>query len=156
MVPAAPERAPASIAGRDDAVRVLEQLSGAMRELEFMLESETALIGAGRIRDGLAAEVRKGELAADYMLRLQHAKANVVALGRFAPEALRAFRTKQAEFERVIDRNQTVIATARTISEGLIRGLSEEMARSTRPSGYGARPSLVEPRAAPLVFSGRF
>lgn len=155
MAPAAPERGTASVGGREDAERVLAALSGAMRELEFALESETALIGAGRIRDGLAAEGRKGELAADYMLKLQHAKANVVALGRFAPEALRAFRAKQAEFERAVDRNQTVIATAKTISEGLIRGVCEEMERASRPAAYGARPRVVE-RATPLVFSGRF
>jgi hypothetical protein len=156
MAPAAPDRAAASIGGREDAERVLTSLSGAMRELEFALESETALIGAGRVRDGLAAEVRKSELAADYMLRLQHAKANIVALGRFAPDALRVFRSRQAEFERVIDRNQTVIATAKTIAEGLIRGVSEEMSRTARPAGYGVRPSLVEQRAVPLVFSARF
>lgn len=156
MAAAAPERETAPISCREDAERVLADLSLAMRDLEVALECETALIGAGRLRDALATEARKGELAAGYILKLQHAKANVIALGRLAPEGLRAFRTKQAEFERIVDRNQMVIATARTISEGLLRGLSEELERASRPTGYGARPRMPERSAMPLVFSGRF
>lgn len=156
MAAATPDRRREPPAGREEAERVLAHLTDAMRELEDALECETALIGAGRVREALAGEAHKGELAAAYILKLQHAKANVIALGRFAPEALRAFRTKQAEFERILGRNQTVIATARTVSEGLLRGLSEELGRSARPSGYGARPLPPERSTAPLVFSARF
>ena len=156
MALAAPERAGALVTTRTAAEQVLADLTLAMRDLEFALECETALIGAGRIRDGLASEGRKSELAAEYILKLQRAKANVIALGRFAPDALRAFRTKQAEFERIVDRNQTVIATAKTISEGLLRGVAEEMERVSRPMGYGASPRGPDRSATPLVFSGRF
>ncbi|NNM74703.1 hypothetical protein [Enterovirga aerilata] len=138
---------------------MLAALTGALTELEACLEAETALIGAGRIRDGLAEEARKSELSGAYVLRLQEAKANVVALARLAPPALAAFRSRQAAFERVMERNQTVIATARAVSEGLIRGLSEAVEREARPKLYGLPsrgPGAVAPAAAPLVFSGRF
>lgn len=157
MPPASPDRVqPLTVATRADAERVLADLTGAMRELEFTLECETALIGAGRVRDGLATEARKGELAAAYILKLQRAKGNIVALGRLAPSALREFRTRQSEFERIVDRNQTVIATARTISEGLLRSLSDEMKRSSRPAGYGPQTRPAESATPALVFSGRF
>ena len=127
-----------------------------MADLEIALERQTALVGAGRIREGLADEAGKTELSAAYLLNLQHAKANVVALARFAPEELRAFRARQAEFERIVDRNQTVLATARTVSESLIRGLAEEMERNVRPNGYGTVRAHPVATASPLVFSGRF
>lgn len=156
MALARPEQSSVPINSPEAAERLLATLSAAMDDLASVLEAETDLIGAGRIRDGIATEPRKGELSAAYILELQRAKANIIALARFAPERLRAFRTRQAEFERVVDRNQTVILTARTVSESLIRGLSEEVERTARPAAYGPRIRMPEHAAAPLVFSGRF
>jgi hypothetical protein len=155
---AAPEPSGRAIATREEAERLLATLTAALDELEGYLDAESELIAAGRIRDGLAGEGRKSELSAAYVLQLQLAKANVVALARLAPEALRVFRARQAAFERVMNRNQTVIATARAVAEGLIRSLSEAVQREARPTVYGApaRPSLVAQSASPLVFSGRF
>jgi hypothetical protein len=147
------------VATREDAEILLAALTAALAELEGVLERETALIAAGRIREGLAEEARKSELSSAYMLQLQRAKANVVVLARLAPEPLRSFRERQAAFERVMNRNQIVIATARAVSEGLIRGLAEAMQRETRPNVYALpnRPVPAAPHAAaPLVFSGRF
>lgn len=156
MAPAGPEAGRGPVRERGEAERLLVRLENAMADLVLALEAQTALIAQGRIREGLANEAGKAELSAAYVLHLQHAKANVIALARLAPEELRAFRTRQAEFERIVDRNQTVLATARAVSETLIRGLAEEVERSARPTGYGvvARPPVAP--ASPLVFSGRF
>ncbi len=152
------EAARRTVESREDAEALLAALTAALGDLEAALEAETALIGAGRIRDGLAEEARKSELSSAYVLRLQVAKQNVVALARLAPEALRLFRERQANFERVMSRNQTVIATARAVSEGLIRGLSEAVQREARPNVYGlpSRQPAAAQSSAPLVFSGRF
>jgi hypothetical protein len=72
---AAADPASRRVVTRDDAERILLGLTAALDDLEAALEIETALIGAGRIRDGLAAESRKAELSAAYVLQLQHAKA---------------------------------------------------------------------------------
>ena len=147
------------IATRDEAEALLSGLTTALAELEAVIELETELVGAGRLRDGLAQEARKSELAGSYVLQLQRAKANVVALARLTPEPLRRFRERQAAFERVMSRNQTVLATARAVSEGLVRGLSEAVQREARPNVYALPNRPVAPAAtsaAPLVFSGRF
>lgn len=152
------EAARPSVSSSHEAERLLGALAGALRDLEAALESETALIGAGRIREGLAGDSRKAELSGAYLLQLQHAKANVVALARLAPEALRHFRERQAAFERVVNRNQTVIATARSVSEGLIRGLAEAVERESKPNVYGLpqRRPQTSSGSSPLVFSGRY
>src|SRR3954462_12644946 len=74
-----------SRAGAEDLIGSV--LSG-MRELEAALGAETAQVRVGRIRDGLASEAKKGELAARYLRGLEAVKANAVALARFAPEAV--------------------------------------------------------------------
>lgn len=157
-MPARAEGALRPVSSGEEAERLLADLSGALAGLEAALEAETALIGSGRIREGLAGEGRKAELSGAYLVLLQHAKANVVALARLAPEPLRRFRERQAAFERVVDRNQTVIATARTVSEGLIRGLAEAVERESRPNVYGLpqRRGAAASGSSPLVFSGRY
>lgn len=149
MAPPAPD----AVSDRSRAEALLGTLTGLMGELSAALETETALLAAGRVREGLDGEARKAALGQAYILKLQSAKANVVALTRLAPDRLRAFRAAQAQFERVLDRNQTVIATARAVSEGLMKGLAEELDRERRPTLYGAPP--VRAPGAPLVLSRR-
>src|SRR3954464_1450361 len=87
-----------SRAGAEDLIGSV--LSG-MRELEATLGAETAQVRAGRIRDGLASEAKKGELAARYLRGLEAVKANAVALARFAPEAVDGLRAAHAGFGRM-------------------------------------------------------
>ena len=143
---------------KDDAERLLAQLSVAMQALGETLEKETALIASGRIREGLACEAKKAELSAAYMVALQGCKANIVTLARFAPEQLASFRAAQAAFELIVEHNLAVLGTARAVSEGLMKSLAEETERARRPVGYGApqAPPPAAARATPLVFSGRF
>ena len=99
-----------SRAGAEDLIASV--LSG-MRELEATLGAETAQVRVGRIRDGLASEAKKGELAARYLRGLEAVKANAVALARFAPEAVDGLRAAHAGFGRTVEENRIVLATAR-------------------------------------------
>lgn len=147
-----------AVAGREDAERLLARLSDVMDALAFVLDAETLHIASGRIREGLAAEARKAELSAAYLLALQACRANLVALSRFAPDRLKVFRAAQGPFERVVERNLSVLASARAVSETLVRDLAEETLRASRPAGYGSTVTPVprQARAGPLVFSGRY
>ena len=153
---AAPERERPAVGGAAEAERVIAGLTQAMAALGAAMETETLHLAAGRLREGLALETSKAELAASYVLALRHAKANVVALARFAPEPLRAFKAAQVRFDAVVERNQAVIATAKAVSEGLIRSLADELERGARPMGYGPGRVGPPPPTAPLVYSGRF
>jgi hypothetical protein len=126
-----------------------------MGELETVLEHETAHLRAGRLRDGLAGERRKAELAGAYLRGLEACKSNAVALARFAPDQVESLKDAHAGFRKAVERNQTVIATARAVSEGLVRGLGEEMARVARPQTYGAGRRMVPPpkSAPPIICS---
>jgi len=134
----------ARVLGRDDAERLVASVLATMGELEKVLANETAHIRVGRIRDGLAEEARKSELASAYMRGLETVKANAIALARFAPEALDKLKAAHAGFSLAVETNQTVLATARAVSENLMKGVAEEMNRLSRPQGYG----LAGPPAA--------
>jgi hypothetical protein len=145
----------ARILGREDAERLVAGVLTTMGDLEKVLANETAQIRVGRIRDGLAEETRKTELATAYMRGLETVKANAIALARFAPEALDKLKAAHAGFGRAVETNQTVLATACAVSEGIMKGVAEEMNRLSRPQGYGpAGPQGARPaRSEPLVIS---
>jgi hypothetical protein len=120
-----------------------------------VLEQESALVRVGRIKEGLAQEERKNELASAYIRGLEAVKANAIALARFAPERLEGMRREHARFGRVIETNQAVLATARAVSESLVKGVVEEMNRLARPQGYApaGQQAARAPAGAPLVVS---
>lgn len=148
----------ARVATRDEAERLVGRVLATMGDLEAVLERETAHLRAGRIRDGLAEEVQKTELAAAYMQGLEAVKANAIALARFTPASLDRLKGAHARFGQVIQANQMVLATARAVSESLVKGISDEMSRGARPQGYapaGLRPPPPRP-SEPLVLSRSF
>ena len=151
-----PTGAPATrITGRADAEQLVSGVLATMRDLEALLEAETAHVRVGRLREGLAQETRKSELAASYMQGLEAIKANAIALSRFAPEALERLKSAHVAFGEVVGTNQVVLATARAVSESLVKGIADEMNRHAHPqgyapAGYGARRPAV---SAPLVVS---
>lgn len=150
------QRAPAPrILGRDEAERLVATVLATMADLETVLTNETEHVRVGRIRDGLAEEARKSELATAYMRGLETVKANAIALARFAPEALDKLKAAHAGFRRIVETNQTVLATARAVSESLIKGVADEMNRLARPQGYGPAGSQATRtlRSEPLVLS---
>ena len=147
------QRAPERVTGRADAEALVAGVLAAMRGLEAALEEETAHVRVGRIRDGLAPEVRKSELAAGYMRALESVKANAVALARFAPDAVEKLKTAHGGFARTVEENRIVLATARAVSEGLVRSLSDEIARASRPASYAPAGPARGARAEPLVVS---
>lgn len=142
-----------SLASRDEAERFVGAFLGTMADLGGLLDAQTSHLSAGRMRDGLARETEKTALAGGYLKGLEFARANAVAIARFAPDRVAELRRSNAAFRASVERNQAVIATARAVSEGLIRGVAEEVARRSRPQGYGI-PARVQPARA-LAYSAR-
>ena len=70
-------------------------------------------------------------------------------------EAALGAETAQVRVGRTVEENRIVLATARAVSEGLIKSLSEEITRASRPMTYGPATGSgrSEPSAAPLVVS---
>jgi hypothetical protein len=144
------------VVGRADAEQLVEGVLGTMTELESVLATETGHVRVGRFREGLSQEARKTELAASYMQGLEAIKANAIALARFAPDAVEQLKVAHARFSRTVQDNQVVLATARAVSESLVKGIADEMNRHARPQSYGpgiAPPARRPATGSPLVLS---
>lgn len=156
MAPGEPGGSRLTLRSATEANSFLDAFAGTMRALEEVLGEETSYLAKGRVREALSREARKSELAGAYLRGLECAKANAVALKRLCPEALPGIRTAQERLREVVERNQAVIATARAVSEGLVKSVADEVSARARPAGYGAGPpSGQRASAAPLAVSRR-
>lgn len=133
---------------------VLETLGA----LSHVVGEETELVRAGRLPDAMEREQRKTELAGIYMRGVEQVKLNAVALARFVPEQVKRLKAAHLAFQDLIETNQIVLATARAVSESIVRDLAGEANKPMRAAGYGPAATLgnaayARPNAGPLMVS---
>jgi hypothetical protein len=133
-----------------DAEKLLLDLIKVMDALLGTVEHETELVRAGRLREALDLEPTKTELARRYMADAARIKANAEFLSRNLPEALDALRQQHDTFHALLQINLTVLATAHAVSESIVRGVSEEVARQSAPQTYGKSGRPNNPGASSI------
>jgi hypothetical protein len=126
------------IASVGEAERVIAGLNTIMDRLAETLEEETAHVRAGRLRDAAKLQEAKDELARCYAAESARVTAARALIAGSPPAALNHLRKRHEAFQTLLQTNLTVLATAHAVSEGIIRGVSGELARKRAPSTYGA------------------
>lgn len=147
---------PAAAEATNGIEAVIGRLLEASDALVAIVEQETMLVRAGRLRETAQLERAKGDFANSYVKDLMRLSENKTALAAAAPELLETFRQRHAHFHDLLRTNMTVLATAHAVSQDLIRGVSGELARKSAPQTYGAsgRPATPGPSAIqPLAVS---
>jgi hypothetical protein len=137
----------APIANAGDAERTIETLNAITDRLVETIEQETSHVRAGRLRDAADLGATKAELVHRYAAESSRFIANRALIARNLPEAFAAMHERHAAFRALLQTNMTVLATAHAVSEGIIRGVSGELARKRAPSTYGASGRAVVPGA---------
>lgn len=148
------------VSGAADARALIEAVLEALGALSHLVGEETELVRAGRLPEAMQREPRKTELAGIYMRGVEQVKLNAVALARFAPELVKRLKDSHLAFQLLIETNQIVLATARAVSESVIRDLASDANKPMRAAGYGPTASVgtglyARPNAGPLVVSRR-
>jgi hypothetical protein len=147
---------PEVIANAAEAAQAIETVSGLLDRLIATVEDETEHLRAGRLRAALALEPTKADLARGYATESARLKAARETVAHLEPDALKDLRRHHERFQKLLQTNLTVLATAHAVSEGIIRGVSGELARTRTPSTYGAtgRANAPSARAAqPMAVS---
>jgi len=150
----AAKKAPAPINSAAEAENLIHHLLTAMDALVATVEQETALVRAGKLKDAVALEATKAELARTYVSDTAQVKVNLPVLKKQVPDLLAALRKQHDTFNALLQINLTVLATAHAVSEGLIRGAHSEVARKHAPQTYGnsGRP-VAPPKSAAVPIS---
>ncbi|QEL26284.1 hypothetical protein FQV39_29500 [Bosea sp. F3-2] len=139
---------------------LIEAVLEALGALSHLVGEETELVRAGRLPEAMSREPRKTELAGIYMRGVEQVKLNAVALARFVPDQVKRLKDAHLAFQNLIETNQIVLATARAVSESVIRDLAADANRPMRANGYGPAASVgagafARPNSGPLVVSRR-
>ena len=127
-----------SIASVGEAEQAIANLGVIIDRLTETIDQETALVRAGRMLKAGEMEERKSALASAFTaetVRLANGREFIL---RATPDAVVRLRERHIAFQRLLQTNMTVLATAHAVSEGIIRGVSGELARTAAPQTYGA------------------
>jgi hypothetical protein len=142
----------ANVSEAEELVGHFDQIMDALVEA---IEQETDLVRRGRLREAATVGTSKMELARIYIADSLRLKASHGYLSKAIPEALRRLGQRHDSFRAVLQMNLTVLATAHAVSEGIVRGVSNELGRKAAPTTYGARAqtSVARPAVQPLALS---
>jgi hypothetical protein len=138
------------------AEQAIDEIATLMEKLAGLLEQETRLVHAGRIRNAAALEPAKAELAGRVLAASERLKANARFLRQSAPARCTALLRLQNTFRSILQKNMIVLATAHAVSEGIVRRLSGDLARKASPQVYGASGRAAAPNpkhGRPLAIS---
>ena len=119
-----------------EARKLAETLMDVMSALLGVIERETELVRAGKLREAMAFEPQKTELSRRYVAAIGHLKASQKYLAGATPDLLATLHRHHDVFRAMLQINLTVLATAHAVSEGIVRGVNTEMQRRNIPNTY--------------------
>jgi hypothetical protein len=144
----------AATANSGEAAQALADLNRIMDRLTETIAEETARARTGQLAAVAELSESKLELARLYAAESQRMKADLL---HARPDVRDELRQRHAAFRSLLQTNLTVLATAHAVSEGIIRGVSGELARKRAPSTYGAsgRASAPSSKTSPPLALSR-
>jgi hypothetical protein len=145
-----PQRQPAAapipvIATAADARKLAENMVEVMSALLGVIERETELVRAGKIREAMASESKKAELSRRYASTVGLLHDSQKELAQVAPDLLTTLRRHHETFRAMLQINLTVLATAHAVSESIVRGVNTEIQRRNIPNTYTAAGRRATP-----------
>src|SRR6202011_592815 len=139
-----------------DARKLAEDLMDVMSALLGVIERETELVRAGKLREALAFEPQKTALSRRYVNAVAQLKASQKYLAQIAPELLTTLHRHHDVFRAMLQINLTVLATAHAVSESIVRGVNTEIQSRNIPNTYtsaGRRAAPGPRHMTPLAIS---
>jgi hypothetical protein len=148
--------APVQAAATSEANTLAATLMEVMSALLGIIERETELVRAGKLREAMALAPHKTDISRRYVGVVRQLKAGQQYLAAAAPELLNALHRHHDTFRAMLQINLTVLATAHAVSESIVRGVNAEIQRRNIPSTYtsAGRRTVPGPRhMTPLTVS---
>jgi hypothetical protein len=139
-----------------EARKLAENLMDVMSALLDVIERETELVRAGKLREAMAFEAKKTDLSRRYVGTVTNLKASQAYLSQVAPELLATLHRHHDVFRAMLQINLTVLATAHAVSESIVRGVNTEIQRRNIPNTYtsaGRRATPGPRNMTPLAVS---
>jgi hypothetical protein len=110
-----------------------------------VVEQETALVRAGKVREAMQLEPQKTALSGRYVTAIETLRVAQEHLSQVAPDLLASLKRHHETFRAMLQINLTVLATAHAVSEGILRGVNAEVQRRNMPNTYTAAGQRAAP-----------
>ena len=110
--------------------------------LVTIMNEETTLLRAGRIRDAGTLTAEKTRLAQDYVGLARSIQRQSTRLQREAPEEVQRLRSGHERLATQMAENLRVIATARDVTDDILSDVARTVGQSARTRTYGASGEL--------------
>ena len=140
-----PVQRPGNAPGSAEARKLAEDLMDAMNALLGLIERETELVRAGKVREAMTMEGQKQELSRRYVAAVSQLKASHDKFAKSAPELLSTLHRHHDAFRAMLQVNLTVLATAHAVSESVVRGVNTEIQKRNVPNTYTAAGRRATP-----------
>jgi len=126
-----------------DADHFCSALSGTMEALLSVIEMETDLVRAGKLKEAGELQADKARLIHEYTRGMMTAKEHAVALGNLAPAATQNLRRQHGEFQPVLRINLAVLSTARDVANNIVSTVAKVAGakNAAAPTTYGRNGS---------------
>jgi hypothetical protein len=144
------------IATPADARKLAEEMLDVMGKLLAVVELETELVRAGKVREAIQLEPQKTALTGRYVTAVETLRVAQQHLSQVAPDLPASLKRHHETFRAMLQINLTVLATAHAVSEGIVRGVNTEVQRRNMPNAYtaGGQRAAPSPRQVrPLAVS---
>ena len=139
------------LAALDDlpAAELCGRASGTLDELVTIMNQETTLLRAGRMREAGTLTADKTRLAQDYVTFARSVQRQLDRLKAEAPDDLERLRGGHERLATQMADNLRVIATARSVTEDLLTDVAATLGQNARPRTYGATGQIGNAPAQP-------
>ena len=123
---------------RADAELLCAEIGGILDRLVPLVSEETRLVRSAKLMAATQLQEAKADLSRHYAVALEALRGNASAISRFVPVLIDQLRRRHETFQTELQVNMAVLATARSVSETLVRGVADEVASRNAPKTYGA------------------
>jgi hypothetical protein len=128
-----------------------DDLLKAMDDLTDVIEAETDLVRAGQLLSATALQPRKSQHAESYIKLVECARNQAQTIKDISPKVAEQLIRAQDIFKATLQINMAALTTAREVSQSLIKGVADNMARQEKPSTYTASAGQSVAHNAPAT-----
>jgi len=111
--------------------------------LGSIVAGENAALNSRKPQTLINTQEEKDRLTADYERDMSALQRNPAALKRASPDEVNRLRAAVKKFQEVLEEHRRLVQTAKSITDRMIKSITEEVANRDRPfSGYDAQATM--------------
>jgi hypothetical protein len=119
------------------AVELCNRAIECLDRLVTIMNEETTLLRAGRTRDAVRLTAEKTALAQDYTGLVRSIQRQTARLLKEAPDEVRILRAGHERLATQMAENLRVLATAKSVTEGILTDVATTVGANARAKTYG-------------------